>query len=34
MKEYGAIKFEEFREKWDTDVWSAFEEKRQMPQSR
>lgn len=28
MKEYGAVKFEEFREKWDTDVWSAFEEKK------
>ena len=28
MKEYGAVKFEEFREKWDTDVWSVFEEKK------
>lgn len=27
MKEYGAVKFEEFREKWDTDVWSVFDEK-------
>lgn len=27
MKEYGAVRFEEFREKWDTDVWSAFDEK-------
>jgi hypothetical protein len=27
MKEYGAVKFEEFREKWDSDVWSVFDEK-------
>jgi hypothetical protein len=26
MKEYGAVWFDEFREKWDTDVWSEFEE--------
>lgn len=26
MKEYGAVRFEEFREKWDTEVWSVFEE--------
>lgn len=26
MKEYGTIRFEEFREKWDMEVWSAFEE--------
>ena len=32
MKEYGAVKFEEFREKWDTDVWSVFDEK-QVPQA-
>jgi hypothetical protein len=28
MKEYGAVKFEEFREKWDSDVWSVFDEKQ------
>jgi hypothetical protein len=28
MKEYGAVKFEEFREKWDTEVWSVFDEKK------
>jgi hypothetical protein len=33
MKEYGAVKFEEFREKWDSDIWSVFDEK-QMPQTR
>lgn len=33
MREYGAVKFEEFREKWDSDVWSVFDEK-QMPQTR
>lgn len=27
MKEYGAVKFEEFRNMWDTDIWSVFEEK-------
>lgn len=32
MKEYGAIKFEEFREKWDTDVWSVY--KDEAPQTR
>jgi hypothetical protein len=26
MKEYGAVKFEEFRDKWDTEIWSVFEE--------
>lgn len=26
LKEHGAIRFEEFREKWDTEVWSVFEE--------
>jgi hypothetical protein len=26
LKEYGAVRFEEFREKWDTEVWSVFEE--------
>jgi hypothetical protein len=26
MKEYGAVKFEEFREKWDAEIWSAFDE--------
>jgi hypothetical protein len=33
MKEYGAVKFEEFREKWDSDIWSVFDEK-QIPQTR
>lgn len=32
MKEYGAVRFEEFREKWDTDVWSVLDEK-QVPQT-
>jgi hypothetical protein len=32
MREYGAVKFEEFREKWDSDVWSVFEEKK-IPQA-
>lgn len=32
MKEYGAIKFEEFREKWDTDIWSVYKE--EAPQTR
>ena len=31
MKEYGAIKFEEFREKWDTDIWSVY--KDEAPQT-
>jgi len=26
MKENGAVRFEEFREKWDTEVWSEFKE--------
>jgi|SRR5215208_4280477 len=26
MKEYGARKFEEFREKWDSDIWSVYQE--------
>jgi hypothetical protein len=26
MKEYGAVKFEEFREKWDAEIWSVFDE--------
>lgn len=26
LKEHGAIRFEEFREKWDTEVWSVVEE--------
>lgn len=33
MKEYGAVKFEEFRNMWDTDIWSVFEEKN-VPQTR
>jgi outer membrane lipoprotein SlyB len=32
MKEYGAVKFEEFREKWDTDVWSVS--RNDVPQTR
>jgi len=30
MKEYSAIRFEEFREKWDVEVWSVLEE--EVPQ--
>lgn len=26
MKEYGAVKIDEFRETWDTEVWSVFDE--------
>ncbi len=26
MKEYGARKFEEFREKWDPEIWSVYKE--------
>jgi hypothetical protein len=26
MKEYGARKFEEFREKWDSEIWSVYKE--------
>lgn len=26
MKEYGAVKIEEFRDTWDAEVWSAFDE--------
>ena len=26
MKEYGAVKFDEFRDTWDTEIWSVFEE--------
>jgi hypothetical protein len=26
MKEYGARKFEEFREKWDSEIWSVYQE--------
>lgn len=26
MKEYGARKFEEFREKWDSEIWSVYNE--------
>lgn len=28
MKEYGAVKFDEFRDTWDTEVWSVFDETR------
>ncbi len=31
MKEYGAVKFEEFRDTWDTEIWSVFDE--EAPQS-
>lgn len=27
MKEYGAVKFEEFRNMWDTEIWSVFDER-------
>lgn len=26
MQEYGAVQFEEFKENWDTEVWSVFDE--------
>lgn len=26
MKKYGAVRFEEFKEQWDPDVWSVFDE--------
>jgi hypothetical protein len=32
MKEYGAVKFEEFRNMWDTEIWSVFDEKN-VPQA-
>lgn len=32
MKEYGARKFEEFRNTWDTDIWSVSGD--QVPQTR
>jgi hypothetical protein len=31
MKEYGARKFEEFREKWDSEIWSVY--KGEAPQT-
>ncbi|MEO8355207.1 MAG: hypothetical protein ABI621_04785 [Chloroflexota bacterium] len=31
MKEYGAVRFEEFRDTWDTEIWSVFDE--EAPQS-
>lgn len=31
MKEYGALKFEEFHDTWDTEVWSVFDE--EVPQT-
>ncbi len=31
MKEYSAVKFEEFRDTWDTEIWSVFDE--EAPQS-
>ena len=31
-KEYGASKFEEFKEQWDPEVWSVFNE--ESPQVR
>jgi hypothetical protein len=33
MKEYGAVKFEEFRETWDSDTWSVFDEKQMLQTS-
>jgi hypothetical protein len=30
MKEYGAVKFDEFRDTWDTEVWSVFDEETQQ----
>jgi hypothetical protein len=32
MKEYGARKFEEFRDMWDTEIWSPSKE--EIPQTR
>jgi len=32
MKEYGARKFEEFREKWDSEIWSVCKE--EAPQTQ
>ena len=26
MREYGAVRFEEFKEKWDNEVWSVLNE--------
>jgi len=34
MKEYGAVKFEEFRNMWDAEIWSVFDEKKNLPQTR
>jgi hypothetical protein len=31
MKEYGAVKFEEFRDTWDTEIWSVCQE--EVPQT-
>jgi|SRR5215207_1943327 len=31
MKEYGAIKFDEFRDTWDTEIWSVCQE--ELPQT-
>jgi hypothetical protein len=31
MKEYGAVKFEEFRDTWDTEIWSVYDE--EVPQT-
>lgn len=33
MKEYGAQKFEEFRDTWDTETWSASEENASQAES-
>lgn len=30
MKEYGAVNFEEFRDSWDTEIWSVYDE--EIPQ--
>lgn len=31
MKEYRAVKFEEFRDTWDTEIWSVYDE--EVPQA-
>jgi hypothetical protein len=30
LKEHGALRFDEFRETWDTDVWSVYNEEAQQ----
>jgi hypothetical protein len=31
MKEYGAVKFDEFRNTWDTEIWTVYDE--EVPQA-